>query len=101
MNHAHILRSALAAMLLQVFAPAAEPAPRTLEFTARDTLTVAKLHHGDTLQFKLKSGEPRTFVLKNTSAQIIEKVRGGIIYSIDCELLADGQPLTLRRYVCS
>lgn len=82
-------------------AAAPKKARRTHELTARDTLTVVKLNHGDTLQFKLANGQPRTFMLKNTSAQIIEKVRGGIVYSFDCELLADGQPLTLRRFVCS
>src|SRR5262245_45937054 len=70
MNAAYLLRAGFVAVLLQVITLAAEPSPRTLELSARDTLTVAKLHHGDTLQFKLKSGEPRTFVLKNTSAQI-------------------------------
>lgn len=75
--------------------------PRTLQLVTRDTLQVAELQHGDTLQFRLKNGQERKFRLKNTSARIIERPRGGVIYSFDCELVADGQPLLLRRYVCS
>lgn len=75
--------------------------PRVLDQTSRDTLTVAEMNHGDELRFKLRNGEVRTFILENTSARILEKVPGGILYSFDCRIRADGQPLTLRRYVCS
>lgn len=78
-----------------------DDAPRTHDHTARDTLTVVEMNHGDVLHFKLKSGQRRSFTLKETSARIIEQPRGGIVYSFDCHLLADGEPLLLRRYVCS
>ena len=76
-------------------------APRILDRKAKETLTVAELNHGDTLRFELQNGQVRTFELKNTSARIIERPQGGIVYSFDCQLQADGQPLLLRRYVCS
>lgn len=74
---------------------------RVHERAARETLTVVEMNHGDELRFKLRSGRERTFVLERTSARIIERPRGGIVYSFDCHLRADGQPLPLRRYVCS
>lgn len=76
-------------------------ANRVHKRTARETLTVVEMNHGDELCFKVSNGQQRIFVLEKTSAQIIEQTRGGIIYSFDCRLRADGQPLTLRRYVCS
>src|SRR5690606_30183679 len=75
--------------------------PRTVKLAARETLTVVEMNHGDTLQFRLQNGQERAFVLEKTEAKIIERPRGGIIYSFDCHLRADGQPLVLRRYVCS
>ena len=75
--------------------------PRILKRKAKQTLTVAELNHGDTLRFELQNGQVRTFELESTSARIIERPQGGIVYSFDCQLQADGQPLLLRRYVCS
>lgn len=75
--------------------------PRTYELAARDTLTVVQMNHGDVVRFQLRSGEKRSFVLDETSARIIERPRGGNVYSFDCRMKADGQPLLLRRYVCS
>lgn len=96
--------AAVAACFAMPPAAAAEDAPsepRLHERVARETLTVVQMNHGDELRFELRSGEQRSFVLKKTSARIIERNRGGIVYSFDCEFLADGQPLLLRRYVCS
>jgi hypothetical protein len=59
------------------------------------------MNHGDKLRFSLRSGELRTFELRNTSARLVERVESGLVYSFDCQLVADGQPLTLRRFVCS
>jgi PKD repeat protein len=75
--------------------------PQTFERTADETLTVVRMNHGDVLRFQLRDGEERTFVLEETSARIVERSRGGIVYSFECRLTADGQPLTLKRYVCS
>ena len=78
----------------------AEREPTTHDLAAKDTFTAAEMNHGDTLRFQLRNGQTRTFILKEISAHIIEQGRGGIVYSFDCQFLADGQPLTLRRYVC-
>jgi len=75
--------------------------PAIFDFTADETLTVVRMNHGDTLRFELSPGELRTFVLEDTSARIVERSAGGIVYSFECRLLADGEPLTLQRYVCS
>jgi hypothetical protein len=89
-----------AVVLLCVAAPSTDPL-RTLDLAAKETLCVAELTHGDTLRFRLRSGQTRSFEIQQTSARIVERVQGGIVYSFECRLLADGQPLTLRRYVCS
>lgn len=94
--------AAAACLRTSVSLAAEDAAPnRVYERAARKTLTVVEMNHGDELRFKLRGGEERTFVLEKTSARIIERPRGGIIYSFDCHLRADGQPLLLRRYVCS
>lgn len=86
-----------------LFAPvgtfAAEP--RVIDLVTRDTLGVAEMNRGDELRFRLKNGQSRSFVLEDTSARIVDKVAGGILYSFDCRFRVDGQSLTLRRYVCS
>ncbi len=71
------------------------------DLAAKDTLTVVRMNHGDVLRFRLNNGEMRTFVLEDSSAHIVERVTGGIVYCFECRLQADGQPMTLRRYVCS
>lgn len=75
--------------------------PRQHDLTAKETLQAARMNEGDTLRFKLKNGQTRSFVLEKASARIVERPTGGIVYSFECRFLADGQPLTLRRYVCS
>lgn len=75
--------------------------PQTFDVAAKETLTVVRMNHGDVLRFRLRNGEMRTFVLDETSARIIERIRRGAVYSFECRLLADGQPLALRRYVGS
>jgi hypothetical protein len=77
------------------------PLPKTFDLAAKDTLTVVPMNHGDTLRFALRNGEVRTFVLRDTEARIVERVESGLVYSFDCQLQAEGQPLTLRRFVCS
>jgi hypothetical protein len=74
---------------------------RSFDLAAKDTLTVVRMNHGDVLRFRLRNGQARAFRLEATEARIVERVRGGIVYSFECRLQADGQPLVLRRYVCS
>jgi PKD repeat protein len=70
--------------------------------SAKDTLTVLEMDPGDELQFTLRNGRTVSLVLKDTMAAIIERVEpGGIIYQFSCRVLIDGQPMTLRRFVCS
>lgn len=88
-------------ILTSAFATSSSRADQVVDRETRDTLQAVPMKHGDTLRFRLKNGEQRTFVLKDTSARIEERPTGGIVYSFDVHLLADGQPLQLRRYVCS
>lgn len=89
----------LAAALWPAVCHAAEA--KVIERTADATLKVAEMNRGDTLRFRLANGQVRSFVLEETRAAIVERLRGGIIYAYECRLLADGQPLTLRRFTCS
>lgn len=102
--HAAVLANVIAATLAlgsDAFANERAKQPTMHDLAAKDTLAVVRMNHGDTLRYRLKSGETRTFVLQETSAHIVERVRGGIVYSFECTLLADGQPIRLRRFVCS
>jgi PKD repeat protein len=91
-----------AALVLSGLCRAADhPPPKIFEHAAKDTLTVVPMNHGDQLRFTLRNGEVRTFELRGTSARLVERVESGLVYSFDCQLLANGQPLTLRRFVCS
>lgn len=78
--------------------------------TAKDTLAVAEIDAGDVLEFTLADGTVRTFELVSTGARVLytnlerprrAKAGGGTVYEMTCVLKADGQPLELRRYVCS
>src|SRR5687768_6046239 len=75
--------------------------PRQLDRVAGETLTAVEMNHGDSLRFQLKSGAVRTFALQSTRAWIVEQLTAGIVYAFECQLLADGQPVVLRRFVCS
>lgn len=73
-----------------------------VELAARDTLTVVEMDHGDVLNFQLLSGRVCSIVLEESRAAIVERVEpGGIVYRFSLDLRIDGQPMTLRRYVCS
>jgi PKD repeat protein len=72
-----------------------------IEYEASDTLTPLEMDHGDTLKFRLRSGDVRTLVLEDTSAKILEKNEGGIVYMFTCRVRFDGHPLEMVRYVCS
>ncbi|MCZ7599248.1 MAG: hypothetical protein M5U09_18250 [Gammaproteobacteria bacterium] len=82
---------------------------RVLDRAAQDTLTAVELYRGDTLRFTLRNGEVRTFELLETDADVLltnqpalrQEAKGGTqtIYQFTCRLLADGQPVTLQRYV--
>ncbi len=80
---------------------AEEAGPRTFEARATETLAVARMNHGDTLRFTLANGETRVFELEDTVMRIVERIPRGIVYSFEARFLADGQPVTLRRFVCS
>jgi len=74
----------------------------TLKRDAQDTLTPVEMNCGDTLKFKLCNGQIRTLVLEDTGAEILERVDpGGTTYQFMCRILINGQPMTLRRYVCT
>ena len=74
----------------------------TMRRQAADTLTAVEMDRGQTLEFRLRSGEKRTLKLVKTHAAIVEKVTpGGIVYHFTADVLIDGQPMRLQRYVCS
>lgn len=73
-----------------------------IELEAKDTLTALEMDHGDELRFRLRDGRRFTLVLDDTDAAIVERVTpGGIVYRFGARVHVDGQPMTLRRYVCS
>lgn len=77
-------------------------AAEVIELWAKDTITALEMNRGDTLRFTLRNGQTRTLVLKDTVADIVERVEpGGIVYRFECRVQVDGQPMTLRRYACS
>jgi PKD repeat protein len=83
--------------------PATESvAAATIHLAARDTLSAVELDRGDTLVFQLRDGRSVELTVEDTAAEIIERVvPGGIVHSFTCTLRIDGQPMTLRRYVCT
>jgi PKD domain-containing protein len=89
--------------LLVVFLGATEAAwaGKVWEYEASETLTAVEMNHGDTLRFRLRSGEIRTLVLEDTRVQILEQNDGGIVYAFDCQVQIGGHSLTMRRYVCT
>lgn len=73
-----------------------------IHLAAKDTLSAVELDRGDTLVFQLRNGRNVQLTVDGTHAEIIERVEpGGIVHSFTCRLQVDGQPMTLRRYVCS
>jgi hypothetical protein len=99
------VRTLLTLTLLVVAAsvqPAACRAAEVLHRCASETLTAVEMNHGDQLQFTLRCGRTVSLVLEDTRAAIVERVEpGGIVYQFCCDVRIDGQPITLRRYVCS
>lgn len=89
------------AWLILVF-PSLAGADQVVTLKAKDTLTAVEMNHGDELRFTLRSGRTVALVLEDTEAAIVERVApGGIVYQFSCRLRVDGQPITLRRFVCS
>ena len=69
---------------------------------ARDTLTAVEMDPGDELRFTLRSGRTVSLLLEGTDAAVLERVNpGGIVYEFSCRVRVDGQPMTLRRFVCA
>ena len=75
---------------------------------AKQTLTPIQLDHGDTLRFILRDGRACELTLTATSAEVIERdyrrygyeAAGDIsAYAFDCDILLNGRPVHLRRYV--
>lgn len=81
-----------------------------IEREANDTLTPVEMNTGDTLKFKLLNGEVRTVVLNKTSADVIitnvselknRHPASEMLYHFTAELVVDGHPMTMERYVAS
>jgi hypothetical protein len=77
---------------------------------AKNTLTPIELNIGDTLQFALHNGQVRSLVLLATDARVIitnhnklstPQSGGGTLYHITCNVLIDGHPMTMERYIGS
>jgi PKD repeat protein len=78
--------------------------------TAKSTLSVIEMDRHDVLVFRLANGEVRRFELLETAARVLfttlgepRRIQpdGGTLYEMTCRLRVDGQPMELRRYVCS
>lgn len=81
-----------------------------IRLEAKETISVAEMDRGDVLEFKLKNGERRVFELVSTSARVLysnlkelkkAQAGGGTVYEMSCTLKAEGELVTLRRYVCT
>ncbi len=78
----------------------------TYNFTSDGYVKAVEMNKGDTLAYKLKNGQLRTFILLSTSAKPIftfdnpvNQWHSGIVYSMNCKIMADGQELNLKRIV--
>ena len=92
-----MVNTALIAFLIATGVADAE----VVDLHARDTLTALEMDPGDQLRFRLRDGRLFNLVLEDTEAAIVEKVNpGGIVYSFSARVRVDGQPVTLKRYVC-
>lgn len=76
----------------------------------KSTLTPVELNISETLSYRLGNGQVRTMELLSTDARVIitnhnklctPKSGGGTLYHIACNLLVDGQPMTMERYIGS
>jgi len=74
----------------------------------KPTLTPINLDHGDVLRFILRNGKACELTLMGTSAEVIERdfrsrkpnAPGDVsAYAFDCDVLLNGKPVHLRRYV--
>ena len=94
-----ILLTGISCIAGSVWSPASG---EVIDATAKDTLTAVELDHGDELRFTLRNGRTVSLLLEDTSAAIVERVEpGGIVYQFSCDIRVEGQPMTLRRFVCS
>lgn len=73
-----------------------------MNISAKDTLTVLELDHGETLDFTLRSGRVVSLRLVSTSAAMLEQIpHCSADYTFSAAFVVDGQPLALTRYVGS
>ncbi|MHC4591343.1 MAG: PKD domain-containing protein [Planctomycetota bacterium] len=70
-----------------------------LERKAKDTLTAVELDCGDTLRFTLLNGETRELTLLGTSAQVLQKWEGGLLYQFAARIAFDSHEMRMLRYV--
>jgi len=77
---------------------------------AKSTLTPIELDISETLSFRLGNGQVRTLQLLATDARVIitnhnklctPQSGGGTLYHITCNVLVDGHPMTMERYIGS
>ncbi|SDH47267.1 PKD domain-containing protein [Dyadobacter soli] len=80
----------------------------TIRRKAKTTLTPIEMNRDDTLKFTLMNGQVRTMVLQEISSDIIitnlGKLRenqpgGATLYHFTCQVLIDGHPMKMERYV--
>ncbi len=94
-----------------IFIPGSIPLEaKTINRTAKATLTAVEMDRGDTLRFTLRNGQVRTLVLKEISADVImtnlaklmeNQPGGATLYHFTCQVLIDGHPMKMERYVGS
>ncbi len=100
----------LVVLLLTLASAGFFPAARAeiLHREASSTLTAVEMNHGDALRYTLKNGQVRTLELQGTSVEIVltnlEEMKkgfpgGGTIYRFQADMLIDGQPMTMVRFV--
>ncbi|MHC4365658.1 MAG: PKD domain-containing protein [Planctomycetota bacterium] len=73
--------------------------PVVIERQAQDTVTAVELNRGETLQFKLLNGQVRQLTLRESSAEILLKAHGGLLYHFTSRVTIDGHEMLMERYV--
>jgi len=71
----------------------------TVRREARDTLSAVELNCGETLHFKLLTGQVRELTLRKTSAEILLKDKAATLYHFTCHVTVDGHEMLMERYV--
>ncbi|MHC4591405.1 MAG: hypothetical protein ACYS8L_01775, partial [Planctomycetota bacterium] len=72
-----------------------------LGLAAKDTLTAIELDAGETVRFRLLSGQVRELTLIETAAAVLQEWEAGKLYHFTARVAIDGHEMPMERYVGS